>query len=398
MRVIGNATITGYVNLDVYFETEDGPVLVKVEAYVVKGMSAPFIFGNDFADQYSISLIREEGESTIQFGKSGRSRKVHNSVTSKLLNEDGHAFKVCTRTGITSKVFKAKAHRKSQKTKCRSNQRLKDDQVRAISSVSIAPESVKLVKVRANFTTDSNHLLVEKKLATNGSPEDLYGCADTLITKEAPFVYISNFSKKPVNVSAGQAISQGCNPSASFNKKNRFTKGQLDGIHAHANLLRSIINAEKTPIDKNPFTQTARSEVKTLYDTSRRDYSSKQLPIEPPLEGGPKTAELPEESVPASQLLKEVDISSNLTPTQRYQIQKILKTHQDAFGLEGRLGHYAEEVDIPLVPNTKPISIPPYQASPANREVIDKQMDAWIQLGVIEPSKSPWGAPVFIAY
>ena len=116
------------------------------------------------------------------------------------------------------------------------------------------------------------------------------------------------------------------------------------------------------------------------------------------MEGGPKTAETPEEFIPANQLLKEVDISPNLTSTQRDQIRCILKAHEDAFGLEGRLGHYDEEVDIPVIPNTKPISIPPYQASPANREVIDKQMDAWIQLGVIEPSKSPWGAPVFIAY
>ena len=72
--------------------------------------------------------------------------------------------------------------------------------------------------------------------------------------------------------------------------------------------------------------------------------------------------------------------------------------HNHKFGLEGRLGHYAEKVEIPLLPGTKPISIPPFQVSPANRKVIDKQMDAWIQLGVIEPSKSPWGAPVFIAY
>jgi len=30
--------------------------------------------------------------------------------------------------------------------------------------------------------------------------------------------------------------------------------------------------------------------------------------------------------------------------------------------------------------------------------VIDKQMDKWIQLGVIEPSKNPWAAPAFIGY
>ena len=46
----------------------------------------------------------------------------------------------------------------------------------------------------------------------------------------------------------------------------------------------------------------------------------------------------------------------------------------------------------------KEISLPPFRASPANREVIDKQMDKWIQLGVIEPSESPWAAPAFIVY
>ncbi|KDR81256.1 hypothetical protein GALMADRAFT_36804, partial [Galerina marginata CBS 339.88] len=72
--------------------------------------------------------------------------------------------------------------------------------------------------------------------------------------------------------------------------------------------------------------------------------------------------------------------------------------HEKAFSLDGRLGHYDEKVDIAMKPGTTPISLPPYPASPAKREVIDKQMDAWIQLGVIEPSKSPWAAPVFIVY
>lgn len=116
------------------------------------------------------------------------------------------------------------------------------------------------------------------------------------------------------------------------------------------------------------------------------------------MEGGPKTAEMPEDSTSLIQLLNKVDISPNLTPVQVQQLQKIPEQRKEAFGLEGRLGHYEEEVSIPLQPNTKPISIPPFQASPANREVIDKQMDSWIELGVVEPSKSPWGAPVFIAY
>jgi len=96
--------------------------------------------------------------------------------------------------------------------------------------------------------------------------------------------------------------------------------------------------------------------------------------------------------------MKEVHISPNLTEDQVNQLQEVLRRHKSVFGLEGRLGHYATEVDIPLLPNTKPIPILPCQASPANREVIDKQMNTWIELGVIKPSKSPWGAPVFIVY
>jgi hypothetical protein len=51
-----------------------------------------------------------------------------------------------------------------------------------------------------------------------------------------------------------------------------------------------------------------------------------------------------------------------------------------------------------LIPGSKPISLPLFPSSPVQWEVIDKQMDKWIQLGVIEPSKSPWKAPAFIVY
>ena len=50
VQVTGNASISGYVNIDLYFHTLDGPVKINVKAYVVKGMSTPLILGNDFAD------------------------------------------------------------------------------------------------------------------------------------------------------------------------------------------------------------------------------------------------------------------------------------------------------------------------------------------------------------
>ena len=57
VQVTGNTSISGYVEIDLYFHTPGGPVKINVEAYVVKGMTSPFILGNDFADQYSISVI-----------------------------------------------------------------------------------------------------------------------------------------------------------------------------------------------------------------------------------------------------------------------------------------------------------------------------------------------------
>ena len=69
-----------------------------------------------------------------------------------------------------------------------------------------------------------------------------------------------------------------------------------------------------------------------------------------------------------------------------------------SFGLDDWLGHLDTKVQIPLIPGAKPISLPPFPSSPAKQEIIDKQMDKWIQLGVIEPSRSPGAAPAFIVY
>ena len=251
VQVTGNTMITGYVILNVYFESDEGPVLIKVEAYVVKGMSTPFILGNDFADQYSISLLRKDGESTLLFGKSGRSRRVHSSVTSTFLDEDGHAFKIRARPDFSTRINKAKAHRKSQKLKCRSHHRTKENYIRAASPTQIAPGSTRLVKIQANFVSNSDMIFVEKKLVTNGDPEDIYGCADTLITKESPFIYVTNFSKKPINISVGQVVAVGHDPSAWLDKESQYTKKEIDVINTHANLLRSIINSGGTSIDKN---------------------------------------------------------------------------------------------------------------------------------------------------
>jgi hypothetical protein len=87
-----------------------------------------------------------------------------------------------------------------------------------------------------------------------------------------------------------------------------------------------------------------------------------------------------------------------LIPDKQQHLKQVLTSNKVAFRLDDRLGHLDAKVQIPLVPGSKPISLPPFPSSPVKQEVIDKKMDKWIQLGVIEPSKSPWAAPAFIVY
>jgi hypothetical protein len=148
----------------------------------------------------------------------------------------------------------------------------------------------------------------------------------------------------------------------------------------------------------NSRTNVARS-ITEISSKAQRNATEADDPLaEEPIEGGPKTSEVPEESIPGSQLLTEVDISPDLTIEQRQELEAMILRNQMAFGTDGRLGNYEVKVEIPMKPGSEPVSLPPFPVSPANREVIDKQMDSWIQLGVIEPSKSPWAAPVFIVY
>ncbi|KAI5900013.1 uncharacterized protein SCHCODRAFT_02437334, partial [Schizophyllum commune H4-8] len=76
----------------------------------------------------------------------------------------------------------------------------------------------------------------------------------------------------------------------------------------------------------------------------------------------------------------------------------MLEKRIKAFGLDGRLGNYPAKATIRTREGTTPIAKPMRGASPAKKEVMDQQINTWFAQGVIEPSASPWSAPVVIAY
>ena len=74
----------------------------------------------------------------------------------------------------------------------------------------------------------------------------------------------------------------------------------------------------------------------------------------------------------------------------------IVNAFQDVF-TEDLLGiPPVREIDfgIDLEPDTKPISIPPYRMAPAELKELKLQLKDLTDKGFIQPSISPWGAPV----
>jgi hypothetical protein len=188
VQVTGKSSLTGFVTLDLYFHTDEGPVKLNVEAYVVKGMTAPFILGNDFADQYSISVIRENGDAHLQFGNSGRQLKVATSTSSPFIDEDGHAFKIKVFPGIAQHGPKAQIHRRNQKLNRKARLRQQNSEVWATKRVVIPPETSCAVPIQMSIPLGQNSVLVERNFGAHGNTDQVYGSPDSLVSRDKRFL------------------------------------------------------------------------------------------------------------------------------------------------------------------------------------------------------------------
>ena len=97
----------------------------------MKGMTTPLILGNDFADQYSLSVKRMEGRTFLEFGDSGQSLDIANSVVSEIVDEEGHTFKVQRLESTNRGLAKEISHRRNQRRKRRSKFRTTNQNVRS---------------------------------------------------------------------------------------------------------------------------------------------------------------------------------------------------------------------------------------------------------------------------
>ena len=112
VQVTGDTSISGYVGVDLDFHTPDGPVRINVEAFVIKGMTSPFILEHDFADQYLISVIQQEGGYNLEFGDSGQRMVVENFISAPFIDNDGQLSTLDALAGFTQIQIEKTEHEK----------------------------------------------------------------------------------------------------------------------------------------------------------------------------------------------------------------------------------------------------------------------------------------------
>ena len=97
-------------------------------------------------------------------------------------------------------------------------------------------------------------------------------------------------------------------------------------------------------------------------------------------------------------LYKELKIEENpilqKNPTVKEKVKELVSKFKDVFAEPGQEVGQTNliQFDIELVKNAKPHKSRVRPLNPAQRNDLRRQLDQWLEQGVIEPSISPWGS------
>lgn len=83
-----------------------------------------------------------------------------------------------------------------------------------------------------------------------------------------------------------------------------------------------------------------------------------------------------------------------LKTEQKEDLRDLLKDFWSLF--DGHLGHTSLGEHEINTGDAKPVHLPPYRSSPAKKQIIEDQIQMMLEEDIIEPSSSPWAAPVVI--
>ncbi|RDB18869.1 hypothetical protein Hypma_014481 [Hypsizygus marmoreus] len=371
-QLTGQARVLGYVKTTLFAQaTDDTIISFELEAYIVRDMRVPLLIGEDFQTSYELGLKRyATGHCEVKVGRSNRIIPASSAQSVDL------GFEI--RRAYTAKSFiRAKTIRRGR-VKARGFGK-EPPPVTVVEDVLIAAESVHNVKVSGTF--EGRDEWIVEKIVIGNDEANIMAAPTTWISSAHPYLAIANPSKRPMYVRAGDIVGHLHDP-AEF-ADTPTTEEDKEKYAASAEALRTVIQG------------TLRAQDLGNAGTNQPGSTNDQL--EDDQDWGPKTTALPDDDL-TGDVAELVNLGPDIPDEIKPRLAQVLRKNANAFGVNGRLGHVSAKVNVPLKPGTQPISVPMYGASPAKREVIDKQVNAWFEAGVIEPSASPWGFPVVVVY
>ncbi|KAJ3473690.1 hypothetical protein NLI96_g12874 [Meripilus lineatus] len=385
------ASISGYTKLPVYLQSQEGDVFAcEAEAYIVPGMTVPILLGEDFHTTYELTVSRN-----VAFGTS-----VHFGDTGKVVNAQGvrrtgdHNLVRKSAWSLHAHFVKAKTHRRNKAKRQRQRRALQQDKLllRAAEDVRIPAHHCKQVKVRGHFE-GKKEWLVERIILQVDETHNLV-VPNILISSENPILPIANTSNRPLMVRKGEIVGRLLDPEEGLDKP--VNERELEEMEGRASKTALLINLQKELAERSIAEE--KTSPRRVFIAEQDGTIHKATRSEEDEDYGPKTAAVPEPDMVPSKELEEILDVGDLPDELKPRVWEMLRRRIGAFGFDGRLGHLDTKCRIRTKDNVEPIAVPMYGSSPAKREVIEKQLNVWFQQEVIEPSQSPWSAPVVIVY
>ena len=382
-----NSLLRGFLRIPIFMLTEDGITIEsEAEAYVVPGMTVPILLGEDYQLTYELGVTRnvEEGP-RVHFGKSPYeivAKQVERTADFDRLRQSAYSI---------GKFIRSKLHRRRKNKRHRQKVKfgLEQKLVRAKEDYKIRPHECKRIQVEGQLGEDRDWLVSKNLLA--GADDSHFVVLNTLISALNPWVPVANPSNRPRYIRKGEVIGVLSDPEEYFDHVKTLADWETRCKHAEA--IASIIQIQIASDSKQAQEASQRKDadvpMKEQETTDSEEHSESF---------GPKTAEMPDlTEFPSSRMKEFIDVGS-LPDHLHEKAWSMLERRVKAFGFDGRLGHLKTKVHIRTEDGQVPISVPMYGSSPEKRRFMDVQLDTWFEQGVIEPSISPWSAPIVIAY
>ena len=364
-----DSQLKGFVRIPIFMTTVNGDVLeTEAEAYVVPGMTVPILLSKDYQQSYELSVTRNVEEGThLSFSH-------HEHQIRAIPVERTKDFtRMRQSTYMAGQYVRHQFHRRNKaKRHCRKVKfGIQEKVVRASEDVRLKPHESKPIRVEGHLDED-REWLVQKNLLANAN-DTFFAVPNVLISAANPWVPVANPTDHPRYIRKGEIIGTLVDPADFFDSPKLLE--ELEKFRNAAEVIRTVIAIQS---DQG--------------DSSSKDAEEEQEQY------GPKTAAMPDPTIYSSDQLEELIDVGSLPDHLKEEAWAMLRRRINAFGFDGRLGNLPAKVHIWTVDGQVPISGPMYHTSPQKREIIDEQLNTWFEQGVIEPSKSPWSAPVVIAY